>query len=149
MTYGACSTGTFKSVWITGAELYLLHCRVVSSCKQYISPPIDAFDKLCVCHAATCRTSSSQNDSVTSVCPAWNQDHLSARGHRAHAARSGSASSPSRAPCLHASSCQTGQLSYTAFDTGPFRVSGIVMPLCILSETIALDIVNICMCSTR
>ena len=84
----------------------------------------------------------------TSGCPAWNQGHLSARGHLVHAARSGSASSPSREPCLHASSCQ----NRTTLIYGPQRMN--------LHSTrysddpwhhvriIVLETVNICICST-
>lgn len=37
-------------------------CRTsVSSFKQYFSPPINAFDKLCICHAAKCNFSSNRN----------------------------------------------------------------------------------------
>ena len=49
-------------IYLTKTELCLCCCRTsVSSFKQYFSPPINAFDKLCICHAAKCNFSLNRN----------------------------------------------------------------------------------------
>lgn len=63
ITYDACCAYPFKVYLHNRSKIvYRLHCRLVSSFKQYSSPPINAFNTSYVCHAAKCKTSSNQND---------------------------------------------------------------------------------------
>jgi len=62
ITYSACCAYPFKGICIPGAELCICcTALLVSSFKQYFSPPINAFVTLCICHAAKCKTSSNRN----------------------------------------------------------------------------------------
>ena len=116
-----------------GKIVYLLHCRSVSSFKQYFSPPISAFDKLCICHAAKCKTSSNQNNHSV-LLPQYIQlgiqvIFLQGVTRYVQHGQGLQARLLARLACMQAA-VKTGQASYTALDTGPFTVAGTVMALC-------------------